>query len=73
MQALLHFLANFFLFVTVLLERKDFIVIQKVLLPVIFLGFNPLTTYVLHYTETNQLICYANQLAGFYLMGNIGR
>ena len=34
---------------------------------------NPLTTNVPHPVETNQLICNANQLTGFYLMGNIGR
>ena len=35
--------------------------------------FNPLTTNVPHHIETSQLICIANQLAGFYMMGNIGR
>ena len=35
--------------------------------------FNPLTTSVLHHTETIQLICNANQLTGFYMMGNIDR
>ena len=34
--------------------------------------FNLLTTNVPHYVETSQLICNANQLTGFYLMGNIG-
>ena len=35
--------------------------------------FNPLTTSVSHQIETNQLICRANQLSGFYMMENIGR
>ena len=26
-----------------------------------------------HHIETSQLICNANQLAGFYMMENIGR
>ena len=34
---------------------------------------NPLTTNVPHRIETSQLICIANQLTGFYMMGNIGR
>ena len=34
---------------------------------------NPLTTIVPHHTETNQLICFVNQLTGFYMMGNTGR
>ena len=32
----------------------------------------PLTTNVLHHTETNQLICNANKMTGFYMMENIG-
>ena len=35
--------------------------------------FNPLTTNVLHYIEASQLICNANQLTGFYIMGKFGR
>ena len=34
---------------------------------------NPLTTNVPYHIETSQLICIANQLTGFYMMGNIGR
>ena len=34
---------------------------------------NLLTTNILHYIETSQLICIANQLNGFYMMVNIGR
>ena len=34
--------------------------------------FNPLMTNVPHHIETSQLICIANQLTGFYRMGNIG-
>ena len=34
---------------------------------------NPLTTNIPHYIETSQLICKTNQLAGFYIMRNIGR
>ena len=33
----------------------------------------PLTTNVPHLIETSQLICIANQLTGFYMMGNIDR
>ena len=33
---------------------------------------NPLTTNVPHHIETSQLILIANQLTGFYMMGNIG-
>ena len=35
--------------------------------------FNPLPTNVPHHIETSQLICNANQLTSFYMMGNIGR
>ena len=34
---------------------------------------NPLTTKVPSHIETSQLICRANQLTGFYMMGNICR
>ena len=34
---------------------------------------NPLTTNVPHHIETSQFICNANQLTGFYMMGNIDR
>ena len=30
-------------------------------------------TNALHHIQTSQLICTANQLTGFYMMGNIGR
>ena len=33
---------------------------------------NLLMTNVPHLIETSQLICIANQLIGFYMMGNIG-
>ena len=33
---------------------------------------NPLTTNVSHHVETSQLIRSANQLTGFYMMGNTG-
>ena len=36
-------------------------------------SLNPLMTSVPHHTETSQLTCIANQLTGFYMMGNIGR
>ena len=36
-------------------------------------SLNPLTTSVPHSIETSQLIYNANQLTGFYKMGNIGR
>ena len=35
--------------------------------------FNPLTANAHYHMETSQLICIANQLTGFYMMGNIGR
>ena len=34
---------------------------------------NQLTTSVLRHIETSQLISRANQLTGFYMMGNTGR
>ena len=34
---------------------------------------NQLTTNFPHHKETSQLICNANQLTDFYMMGNIGR
>ena len=34
---------------------------------------HPLTTNVPHHIETSQLICSANQLTDFYMMGNTGR
>ena len=39
----------------------------------ILITFNPLTTSVSHDIETRKLIYNANQLTGFYIMGNIGR
>ena len=33
-------------------------------------SFNPLTINVSHHLETSQLICNANQLTGFYMIGN---
>ena len=36
-------------------------------------SFNSLTTNVPHHIETSQLTCFANQLTGFCMMGNIGR
>ena len=32
---------------------------------------NPLKTYVPYHIETSQLICSANQLTGFYMMGTL--
>ena len=34
---------------------------------------NPLMTNVPHHIASSQLIYSANQLTGFYMMGNIGR
>ena len=34
--------------------------------------FNPLMTNVPYHVETSHLICIANHLTGFYMMGNIG-
>ena len=36
-------------------------------------SFIPLTTNVPHHIETSQLICHANEVTGFYMIGNIGR
>ena len=36
-------------------------------------GFNPLTTKAPHHIKAVQLIRNANQLTGFYMMGEIGR
>ena len=36
-------------------------------------ALNPLTTNVPHHIESRQLICNANQMTGFYMMGKIGR
>ena len=33
---------------------------------------NPLTTNVPHHVETSQLICNANELTGYYMLGSIG-
>ena len=38
-----------------------------------FRDINPLTTNVPYHIETSQLICTANQVTGFYIMGNSGR
>ena len=35
-------------------------------------NINPLTTNVPYHIETSPLICIANQLTGFYMVGNIG-
>ena len=35
-------------------------------------AINQLTTNVPHHIETSQLPCSANQLTGFYMIGNIG-
>ena len=61
----------------------NYIVILRYLADLSFLGwlsefpyffiFNPLTTNVPHHIEASQLICNANQLNGFYMIGNIGR
>ena len=40
---------------------------------IIVSNINLLTTSVPYHIETSQLICDANQLTGFYMMGNIGR
>ena len=37
------------------------------------LPLNPFTTNLHHHIETSQSICIANQLTGFYKIGNIGR
>ena len=43
--------------------------LKKVYLNHLYLKYvNPLTTNVLHHTETSHLICIANQVTGFYIM-----
>ena len=37
------------------------------------MNINSLTINVPHHMETSQLICIANQLTSFYVMGSIGR
>ena len=37
----------------------------------LFYHVNQLVTNASHHTETSQLICDANELTGFYMMGNI--
>ena len=37
----------------------------------LFYHINQLVTNASHHTETSQLICDANELTGFYMMGNI--
>ena len=44
----------------------------KVIGPVLMTYVNRLTTNVSRHIETSQLICNANQLTVFYMMGNIG-
>ena len=34
---------------------------------------NPLTTNVSHHIDPSQIICFANQLTGFYMMRSTGR
>ena len=50
-----------------LIKRTEFLRTEEVK------QINPLTTSVPHHTDTCQLICIANQLNGFYMIGNIGR
>ena len=52
--------------------RKIFLSYLDYFLKLLRMPFNLLTTNVSHHIETSQLICIANQLTGFYMMGNIG-
>ena len=54
-------------------NRSRFETLLKSLGRKIELFINPLTTNVPYRIETSQLICIADQLTVFYMMGNIGR
>ena len=43
-----------------------------VLVILVMLILNPLTTNVPNHKETSQSICIANRFTGFYMMANIG-
>ena len=53
--------------------NKQIMTQMKGSLKLIVSNLKPLTTCVPHHIETSQLICRANQLTGFYMMGNNGR
>ena len=38
---------------------------------VLLVGFKPFNDQCSHYIDTSQLICSANQLTGFYMMGTL--
>ena len=46
---------------------------KKYVRSILFNYVKSLTTNVPHHIETSQLICIANQLTDFYMIGNIGR
>ena len=52
---------------------QEFLVFFYKSLLTLFSQSNPLTTNVPEHIETSQLICIANQLTGFFIMGDIGR
>ena len=53
------------------LRKINFRITNKSLHKKMKLSINILTTSVSHHIETSQLICYANQLTGFYMIGNM--
>ena len=57
----------------ILPSHEEIIIPSKSAAILNFSFFNLLTTSVSHIIETSQLICRANQLTGFYIMGNICR
>ena len=59
-----------------LLEKSRFRTTEDysaILLHVLYYFINPLTANVPHHIKTTQLICIANQLTGFSMIGNNGR
>ena len=53
-----------------IISVKRFLIPPTLLVP---WQLNPLTTIVPNHIETSQLICIANQLTDFYMMGNTSR
>ena len=59
-----------------MLIRLDNLIASKIIFPIRYLAarreFNTLTINVPQHIETSQLLCSANQLIGFYMMGTMG-
>ena len=52
---------------------SQYLGLAQVLANFCLIPVNPLMINVPHHIETSQLVCIANQLTGFYMMGNINR